>query len=69
MADPLILILSAYCGDCRRESDGGIRDGEPIDYPFTMRRSAIRRQSAERHRWCPDCGGQLIVVLESAPAA
>ena len=63
MPDPLILILDVYCGDCGRESDGGVRGGEPIDYPFAMRRSLIRRQSATTR--CPSCDGRLLAILES----
>ena len=67
MPDPLILILGVYCGDCGRESDGGVRGGARIDYPFTMRRSVIREQSATTR--CPNCDGRLLAILESAVAA
>ncbi len=69
-ADPLILVLGVQCGDCGRDSDGG-RDsrGGPIDYPFLVHRSDIKEQAADPARWCPDCGGQIVITMEWAGAS
>lgn len=65
-ADPVILVLDARCEACDRGSDGG-RDskGDPIDYPFFLHRSDIIEQAADPARWCPDCGGQIVVMMDS----
>lgn len=66
-ADPLMLVVDVRCEACDRGSDGGrTSNGDPIDYPFLVHRSDIQEQAADRSRWCPDCGGQLVVMMEPA---